>query len=79
MIRTTDAQKDEIRKAIKSNKFYRIEKVWTFLVADILSNSLNRNHYIELFCDSGIELDIDQDIWFEAMPPHPRTEKKRKS
>ena len=75
MICTTDDQKEEIRKAIKSNKFYRNEKVWSFLVADILSTSSNRNHYIELFCDSGIELDPDPDIWFEAMPAPPRTEK----
>jgi flagellar biosynthesis regulator FlaF len=65
LIRTTAAQKDEIRKAIKSNKFYRIEKVWTFLVADILSNSLNRNHYIELFCNKEIEIDTYLDIWYE--------------
>jgi hypothetical protein len=75
VIRTTDAQKSEIREVIKSDKFYSNEKVWTFLVADILSTSYNRNYYIELFCDRGIELDLDPDIWFEAMPLSPRTEK----
>lgn len=68
MIRTTAAQKDEIKRAIKSNKFYRIEKVWNFLVTDILSNSSNRNHYIELFCNKEIEIDTYLDIWYEAMP-----------
>ena len=75
MIRTTDDQKRKIRVAIESNNFYKNEGVWTFLVADILSTSSNRNYYIELFCDSGIELDLDPDIWFEAMPTPPRTGK----
>jgi len=79
LIRTTDAQKDEIRKAIKSNKFYRIEKVWNFLVADILSNSLNRNHYMELFCNKEIEIDSYLDIWYESEPLSPRKGKSGNS
>lgn len=79
MIRTTDDQKRKIRVAIESNNFYKNEIVWTFLVADILSTSSNRNYYIELFCDRGIELDLDPDIWFEAMPLSPRAGKSGNS
>ena len=79
MICTTDAQKREVREAIKSGNFYSNEKVWTFLVADILSTSPNRNYYIELFCDRSVGLDPDLDIWFEAMPLSPRTGKRGNS
>ena len=72
MINTTDAQKAEIQKAIKSNEFYRNEKVWNFLMADILSNSLNRNRYIELFCNNKIKIESELDIWYEAEPLSPR-------
>lgn len=79
MIRTTDAQKAEIQKAIKSNRFYRNEKVWNFLVTDILSNSLNRNHHIELFCNNKIKIEFDLDIWYEAEPISPRKGKSGNS
>lgn len=79
MIRITDAQKAEIRKAIESNKFYRNEKVWNFLVADILSNIMNRNHYLELFCNKDIRIDSNLDIWFESEPLSPRKGKSGNS
>lgn len=73
MIRTTDSQKAEIRQAINSNGFYRNEKVWTYLVADILPNSEHINNYLKLFCnDDTTRNDFDRNIWFESEPIPPR-------
>lgn len=72
MIRTTNNQKAEIQKIIKSNKFYRNEKVWNLLMADILSNSMNRNYYMRLFCNNRIIIESEIDIWYEAEPISPR-------
>lgn len=79
MIHTTNNQKAEIRKVIESNKFYRNEKVWNFLIADILSNSMNRNYYIKLFCNNSIKIESKIDIWYEAEPISPRKGKRGNS
>ena len=48
-------------------------------MANILSNSLNRNHYIELFCNKEIGIDSDLDVWYESKPIPPRKGESGKS
>ena len=73
MIRTTQKQKREIYNAIAKGDFLNNEKVWTYLIADILTNSKNAMDYYRLFCEPQLNLpDKRLDIWFEALPIPPR-------
>ncbi len=76
MIRTTPEQMDEMIDAIKSEDYESNEKVWTLLIASILSNSPSKKYYLKLFCDDTISITSDYDIWFEAQPLSPRKDKK---
>lgn len=73
MIRTTQKQKQEIYNAIAKGDFLNNEKVWTYLIADILTNSKNAMEYYRLFCEPQLDITDERlDIWFEAQPLSPR-------
>jgi hypothetical protein len=68
LVQTTNAQKAKIDKLINSSDFYLKEKVWAYLMANILVKSSNRNDYIKLFCNESISIYPNTDVWFEAEP-----------
>lgn len=72
MVITTEAQKKEIATDIQRNRIIGNEKVWTFLVANILANSHFQKGYLKHFCGEQIILKSKLDVWFEAEPIPPR-------
>ena len=79
MIRTTIAQRKKIRKAIAGKplaKYFHNEVVWNFLVADVISNGGDFEHYVRMLCDAEVRhddpKDVNTDAWFEAQPLPPR-------
>ena len=68
MIKITNPQIDKIKELITKDDFYSNERLWTFLLAYILSESKNRKDYLKLFCDDELSISSDIDIWFEAQP-----------
>jgi len=68
---TTQAQKNEVQREIIGNKIKGNEKIWSYLIADILTHSAFKSEYINLFC-GGESTSSDLDIWYEAEPIPPR-------
>lgn len=75
MIKTTLKQIDKMKNAINSKGWEENEKIWTLLIANILSNSRFKDYYLKKFCDYTILLAQDYDIWFESQPLSPRKDK----
>jgi len=71
-IRTTDAQRKEMCAAFKASNVYRNEKVWTYLVADLLAHAPDQQPLIELLCSRRMVARKPLDVWFEAQPLPPR-------
>jgi len=71
-IRTTRAQLDEIRRSLVADNRWWNEKVWTYLVADILANSPNSERYVQMLCGGDVVTGRTRDVWFEAQPMGPR-------
>jgi hypothetical protein len=74
---TTTQQKTEIENAIKSGRFYRNEKVWTWFIAQIIEASIHKDYYLKLFTSSNNTFDKDLELWFESQPIPPRRGKLR--
>lgn len=72
MIITTKAQKKEIKRDIEQNNIFGNEKVWNYLIADILSKNKSKNEYFNLFCGEELKIDSELDIWYEAEPISPK-------
>lgn len=68
----TDRQKNEIQNAVKSDDFYRNEKVWTCFIASLIEKSTQKNFYLSLFASSTISFPSDIQFWIEAQPLPPR-------
>jgi len=83
LIRTSPEQKKEIIEAIQSgkDKIYRNEKVWNFLIADILSDPSFQKQFFTSICDDSISINpnYDYDIWLESQPIPPRKGKSKAS
>ena len=71
-IRTTDPQRQEMSDAFNAPNVYRNEKVWTYLVADLLANAPDPQSLIKLLCGRTLTARQPFDVWFEAQPLPPR-------
>ena len=79
MVTTTNEQMVEMHRALNAPNAHRNEKVWTYLIADILCNSKLRNKHIACFCDKDTQLDDSYRVWFEAQPLVPRKGQRGKT
>lgn len=78
-MRTSPEQKKEIIEIIQSgkDKIYRNEKVWNFLIADILSNPSFLKQFFTSINDDSISIKPNYDIWLESQPISPRKYKNK--
>ncbi|GAK50711.1 hypothetical protein U14_01944 [Candidatus Moduliflexus flocculans] len=72
MIKTTDAQITAIKDAIESNKYMDNEKIWTFLIANIIDKSMRKNEYLKIIVNDDVVIENSLDLWFESMPIPPK-------
>lgn len=72
LVRTTNEQRAEMRRAFHAPNALWNEKVWSYLVADILCNSKLRDQHVAYLCEEYISLDDTFQVWFEAQPLVPR-------
>jgi hypothetical protein len=72
MVKTTKAQRREMRAAIGASNWARNEKVWTLLVASVLGRPATQVDVMRLFLGEDTPGSGHLDIWFEAQPLPPR-------
>ncbi len=72
MLKTTEKQRKEIKRKIKDGNLERKEKLWNFLVGNILAEAENRQKYVRKFTDSSLRVSDECEVWFEAEPKSPR-------
>lgn len=70
-VKTTVAQEKEVMEEIRQKRISGNEKIWTYLVADILTNSTFKTDYISFICGEKVKA-ADPEIWYEAEPIPPR-------
>lgn len=72
-IKTTKTQEKELIKNIDRTKIKNNEKVWNYLVAHLISNSNNKEEYINKICGDNIKTNNQNQIfWYEPEPIPPR-------
>jgi hypothetical protein len=73
VIQTTAEQRASVLNALRSPGRILKEKVWTYLVADILDNAQDQAPFLELLCGRGfVHQGARLEPWFEAQPISPR-------
>jgi hypothetical protein len=72
MIRTTHTQRAEIRNKLTPEIRWQNEKIWTYLVADLLDQAPDQGPLFSMLCGEGVPCTHRLDLWFEAEPLSPR-------
>lgn len=79
-IKTTPAQKNELRKKFDNNGMWlRDEKVWTWLLASVISDSPKKQLLQQMLIGNKEIIKSDLDFWYEAQPIPPRQGKSKSS
>jgi hypothetical protein len=73
MIQTTVRQIGAIRGKLSRPITGSDEKLWTYLVADLLDRAADQGPYLQLLCGEAVPLSGHLDPWVEAQPISPRT------
>ena len=66
---TTNAQLKEFKREVQKNNIMGNEKIWNFLIANILANNPD---YLYKFREDGIDIHDKIDIWYESEPIPPK-------
>lgn len=72
MIRTTKEQRTAVRNRLSPSIEWKSEKIWTYLVAEILERAPVQGSYLSALCGRSIADAERMDSWFEAQPLAPR-------
>jgi hypothetical protein len=72
MIRTTPAQRAAIFSKLAPHIHWLNEKIWTYLVADILDKAADQAPLLATLCGEPVACAGRLDPWFEAEPLSPR-------
>jgi hypothetical protein len=72
MVRTTQAQRAAILKALSPDIKWLNEKIWTYLVADLLDRADDQGPPLARLCGQAVPCTRRVDPWFEAEPLSPR-------
>lgn len=72
MIRTTNAQRAAVYRALVPNVHWHWERLWTYLVADLIDRADDQAPYLQILCGEPVKSAQHLDPWFEAQPLSPR-------
>jgi hypothetical protein len=72
MIITSTQQRKKMKRAAGKPSAAWDERVWSYLVADMLCISNFRHSYLRRFCDIDIPIEYVPDVWLESQPLSPR-------
>lgn len=71
MIRTTRAQRAEIQRKLTPEIRWQNEKIWTYLVADLIDQAPDQGLLLSALCGEAVPCTQRLDLWFEAEPLSP--------
>ncbi len=77
MLHTTEKQRTYIKDKI--GNLERNEKLWNFLVGNILEEAENRQKYVREFTDDSVNCNDEFEVWFEGEPISPRKGERGKT